>query len=123
MTKEEFWKQLEDLAVKAPEKMPSLVRDAGKDGLPVLLAAEKEEIMGCSVDGKIYALCVTDPHPVLPQGRSVEEVGLDSTFYHDMITEGYAGLAFETMGNIYCIPWSDIFSGKPAANMERSYTV
>ena len=116
MTKEEFWKQLEDLAVKAPEKMPSLIRD-------VLLAAEKEEIMGCGVDGKIYALCVMDPHPVLPQGRSVEEVGLDNTFYHDMVTEGYAGLAVETMGNIYCIPWSDIFSGRPAVNTERKYTV
>ena len=119
MTKEEFWKKLETLAVKDPEKMPSLIRDACKEGLPVLMASDHDRIMGCSVDGKLFAVCVTDRKMKLPAGRTIEEVDLDNAFFHEMIVAGYGGLAVETMGNVYCIPWSDIFSGKPVTNVER----
>jgi hypothetical protein len=99
--------------------MPSLIRDACKEGLPVLMASDHDRIMGCSVDGKLFAVCVTDRKMKLPAGRTIEEVDLDNAFFHEMIVAGYGGLAVETMGNVYCIPWSDIFSGKPVTNVER----
>lgn len=119
MTKEEFWKQLENCAENHPEEMPSLIRDAGKEGLPVLMAVDHEEIMGCSADGKLFALCVTDRTLKIPAGRIIVEVDLDNTLYHDLVTEGFAGFAFEIKGSIYCIPWSDIFSGNPVTNIEK----
>ena len=119
MTNETFWRTLEAYIHKDPEKIPSLILQANKEKLSVLVVTSNGQLQAIEVQEKLFAFCATGWNVKVPAGCQAGETKLDG-FFFELIDSGYNGLAFASAnGPMVCVEWSDLFPVKTKSGSKR----